>query len=171
MKSSFIIISGIGAGLINSIAWYALSRSLTFYEVATIDLYRFIIGLFLLITGIFICIFLKRKSNAGTLEFKDAFKTGVIFTFFMALVLAIFNYIYYKFIAADAVEFYVSEAKKQVLANKTRPEDLAGFEERVRNYFSSFKMFMSTLMLGVIISLVEAGILKKKPKRIPFSEN
>lgn len=171
MKSSFTIIAGIGAGLINSIAWYALSRSLTCYEVATIDLYRFLTGLLLFIIGIFICIFLKRKHNGGYIEFKQAFQTGFVFTLFMAIILAVFNYLYYKFIAPDAVEFYVSEAKKQVQSEKITPEELVRFEERVRNYFGSFKMLMSTLMIGVIISLIEAGILRKKNKTIPFSEN
>ena len=171
MKSSFTIISGIAAGLINCIAWYALSRTLTAYEVAAVDMYRLLIGLFLLISGIFVCIFLKKKKNNGFIEFKSAFQTGVVFALFMALILAIFNYLYYKFIAMDAVEFYVSEAKKQALENKVSAEDLPRFEERVRNYFSSFKMLMSTVMIGVIISLIEAGILRKKAKTIPFSEN
>lgn len=171
MKSSFTIISGIAAGLINCIAWYALSCSLTSYEVAAVDRYRLLTGLVLLIIGIFLCIFLKRKKNDGYIEFKIAFQTGVVFALFMAIVLAIFNSVYYKYIAVDAVEFYVSEAKKQALEHKVSPENLPGFEEQVRSYFSSFKMLMSTLMIGVIISLIEAGILRKKPKTIPFSEN
>lgn len=171
MKSSFTIISGVAAGLINCIAWYVLSYSLTPYEVASIDRYRLLIGLVLLISGIFLCIFLKRKKNNDTIEFKSAFQTGVVFALFMAFILAVFNYLYYKFIAMDAVEFYISEAKKQAIENKIPAQDLPRFEERVRNYFSSFKMLMSTVMIGVIISLIEAGILRKKPKTIPFSEN
>jgi hypothetical protein len=172
MKSSLNIKFGIGAGLINCIGWYLLSRSMTYYEVASIDLYRLLFTIFLLITGIFLSVFFERKSNNGFLEFKYAFKTGILYAMLLALLLAIFNYVYYKFIAPDAIEYYVSDQKKLIqVSTKIKPEDLPKFEEAVRSYFSSFRMFMSTVIMGVIISLVAAGILQKKAPALPFSEN
>lgn len=171
MKGSLNITMGIGAGIINCIAWYALSRSFTYYEVATIDKYRLLITISLLVAGVFLSIFFQRRENNGFLGFKTAFKTGILYTLLLGLALAVFNYVYYKYIAPDAIDFYVSEAKKQVLDAKARPEDLPKFEEAVRSYFSSFKMFMSIVMMGVIISLVAAGILQKRSPAIPFSEN
>ncbi len=171
MKTSLHVTLGVAAGLINCIAWYTLSNLFTYYEVARVDRYRMLITVVLLITGVFLSIFLSRKKNKGILEFKTAFKTGIVYVIMLALILAIFNYIYYKFIAPDAIDFYISEAKKQVLDNKAKIEDMPKFEEAVRSYFSSFKMFMSTVMIGVIISLVAAGLLHKKSKPIPFREN
>jgi hypothetical protein len=171
MKSSFHTISGIAAGLINCTAWYALSQTLTYYEVARIDTYRLIVTVSLLIIGIFLCILFQRKKENGVIQFKTAFKTGLLYAFILALLLAIFNYIYYKYIAPDAVEFYVSEAKRQMIENKIKPEDIPKFEEAVRKLFSSFRMLMTTLMMGVIISLVAAGFLQKKPAAVQFSEN
>ncbi|HSH65085.1 MAG TPA: DUF4199 domain-containing protein [Bacteroidia bacterium] len=172
MKRSFSIQFGIGAGIINCIAWYALSKSIDYYEVALIERYCLLIKVCSLIIGIFLCVFFQRKSNKGVLEFKAAFKTGVVYTLLVALFLTVFNYIYYKFIAPDAIDFYVSEAKKQILIEKKlNPDELLKFEEAVRSLFTSFKMFMTTLLMGIIISLVAAGILQKKPTVIPFSEN
>ena len=171
MKGSLNIKFGIGAGLINCIAWYALSRSYTYYEVAAIDKYRLLITIILLVAGIFLAIFFDKKDNNGFLTFKAGFKTGMLYVFLLAILLAVFNYLYYKFIAPDAIDFYVSEAKKQVMEAKMKPEDLPKFEEAVRSYFSSFKMFMSVVIMGVVISLVAAGILQKKPPTVPFSEN
>jgi hypothetical protein len=172
MKSSLNIKLGIGAGLINCIAWYMLSRSMTYYEVASIDFYRLLFTISLLITGIFLSVFFERKANNGFLEFKYAFKTGILYTLLLAVLLAIFNYLYYKFIAPDAAEYYVSDQKKLILmTEKIKPEDLPKIEEAIKSYFSSFRMFMSTVIMGVIISLVAAGILQKKAPQLPFSEN
>jgi integrase len=172
MKGSLNIIFGIGAGIINCIAWYALSRSFTYYEVAAIDKYRLLITVFLLIAGVFLAVFFQRRENNGLLEFKIGFKTGVLYALLLGFLLAIFNYLYYKYIAPDAIDFYVSEAKKQmILDKKLEPKDVVKFEEAIRNLFSSFKMFMTTVMMGVILSLIAAGILQKKPPALPFSEN
>lgn len=172
MKGSLNILFGIGAGIINCIAWYALSRHFTYYDVVSIDSRRQAITVSLIIVGVFLVVFFKRKANSGFLEFKEAFKTGILYVFVLAAILAIFNYFYYKFIAPDAIEFYVSDQKKLLIATvKTKPEDLPKFEEMVRNAFSSFKMLMQTVLIGIIISLIAAGILQKKAPALPFSEN
>jgi hypothetical protein len=172
MKSSLNIRFGIGAGLINCIAWYMLSRSMTYYEVISIDLYRLLFTVSLLIIGIFLSVFFERKANNGFLEFKYAFKTGILYAMLLALLLAIFNYVYYKFIAPDAIDYYISDQKKLALiAKQVKPEDFAKFEEAARSYFTSFRMFMTTVIMGVIISLIAAGLLQKKQPTLPFSEN
>jgi hypothetical protein len=171
MKSSLHVKFGIGAALINCIAWYTFSKSLTYYEVAAIDKYRLLTTIGLLLIGIPLSIFFNRKENNGFLEFKGGFKTGMLYTLLLASVLAVFNYLYYKFIAPDAIDYYVADAKNQILSQKIKPEDLPKFEEAVRNYFSSFKMFMSTVLMGLVVSLATAGILQRKGPSIPFSEN
>jgi uncharacterized membrane protein YhdT len=172
MKSSFNIIAGIIAGIINCIAWYALSRHFTYYNVASVDAYRQAITVSLILMGVFLVVFFKRKEYNGFLQFKEGFKTGVLYTLMLGVCLAVFNYIYYKFIAPDAIEYYLSEQKKLLVATvKVKPEDLPKFEEMVRNAFSSFKMLMQTVLIGVIISLIAAGILQKKAPALPFSEN
>jgi hypothetical protein len=172
MKSSLNVKFGIGAGLINCFAWYMLSRSMPYYEVISIDLYRLLFTNSLLIIGIFLSVFFERKANNGFLEFKYAFKTGILYAMLLALLLAVFNYLYYKFISPDSVEYYVSDQKKlAILAKKLKPEDFPKFEEAARSYFTSIRMFMTTVITGVIISLIAAGILHKKAPSLPFSEN
>ncbi|MEO6902257.1 MAG: DUF4199 domain-containing protein [Bacteroidia bacterium] len=170
MNDSLKIKLGITAGIINCIAWYFISKSLTYYEVATIDKYRAIITMALLVLGIVLVILFQRKGNRGFLEFKQAFKSGVLYTLFLALILAIFSYLYYKYIAPDAIAFYLSEAKKQV-TETIKPEDVLNFEKNVKDFFSPFKMFMSTIIFGIIISLLVAAIFQKKNPTMPFSEN
>jgi drug/metabolite transporter (DMT)-like permease len=172
MKGSLTIIVGIVAGIINCVAWYALSRHFTYYDVVSVDTYRQAITVSLIIVGVFLVVFFKRKENNGFLQFKEGFKTGILYALLLGLCLAVFNYIYYKFIAPDAIEYYLSEQKKLLMATiKVKPEDLPKFEEMVRSAFSSFKMLMQTVLIGVIISLIAAGIIQKKAPALPFSEN
>lgn len=172
MKGSLSISFGIVAGILNCIAWYALSRYFTYYDVVSVDTYRQATTVSLIIVGIFLVVFFKRKENNGFLQFKEGFKTGILYALLLGLCLAVFNYIYYKFIAPDAIDYYLSEQKKLLMATiKTKPEDLPKFEEMVRSAFSSFKMLMQTVLIGVIISLIAAGILQKKAPALPFSEN
>jgi amino acid transporter len=124
----------------------------------------------LLILGIIFVILFQRKKNTGFLEFKQAFKSGILYTVFLALILAVFSYLYYKYIAPDAIAFYLSEAKKQV-TETIKPEDLPNFEKNVKDFFSPFKMFMSTVIFGIIISLLVAAIFQKKNPTMPFSQN
>ncbi|HET6225999.1 MAG TPA: DUF4199 domain-containing protein, partial [Bacteroidia bacterium] len=121
----------------------------------------------------------QKKENKGFIPFKAALRTGVVYAIIVALGLAIFNFIYYKYIAPDAIEYYVSEAKNQIVeAMKNRPtdkqltaEDIRRFEEHIRSLFGSFTMFGTTFLEGLIISLIVAGILQKKEPKMPFSEN
>lgn len=171
MKSSLNVVFGIGAGVINCIAWYLFSRSLPDYEVAMVDNYRFIVTLVLLLIGIFLSVFLTRKQRDGFLEFKQAFNTGALYTIILALILAVFNYLYYKFIMPDAVAVFISEAKKQLPPGAVKPEEMPAFEERLQKYLSVSKMFGTTLIYGILFSLLIGAIFQKKPPTVPFSEN
>ena len=70
MKFGISIKLGILAGLINCVAWYAFAKSLGFYSVE-VYIYRNYVTLAVLIIGIFLSIFLTRKSKSGFLEFSE----------------------------------------------------------------------------------------------------
>jgi hypothetical protein len=170
MKISLNVKLGIAAGLINCIAWYTFAKSLGYYSL-NIEQYRYYVTLFLLFAGIFTSVFFERKSNAGYIDFKDAVKCGVLYTIVLALCLAVFNSIYYRFIAVDAIDYFVNDAKKLMEADKLKAEDITLNLDRIKSYFGSFRMFMSTVIMGVIISLLAGAVLRKKRAIIPFSEN
>jgi len=171
MKNSLNALSGLTAGVINCIAWYIISKRLTYYEVASVENYTTLITFILLFLGISGVILVKRKNNNGYIPFKEAFQTGLLFTLMIALVLAIFSYIYYKFLAPDAIEYYVSEARKYLPQAEATPDKLPAFEERLKNMFSPFKMLGTSVIRGILVSLIVAGIFQKKPPVLPFSEN
>ncbi len=89
----------------------------------------------------------------------------------LSLILAFFNYVYYKFIIPDAVDYFLSEARKSMIEGKVKEEGIVKSLEVIKSYFGSFRMFMSTLILGLIISLIAGGILRKKNPSTIFSAN
>ncbi len=161
MKIGINIKLAIIAGIINCIAWFAFSKSLGYYSIS-IEQYRYYVTLFLLLSGIFISVFIERKKNEGAIEFKDALKTGILYAITLGLMLAIFNYIYYKYMAVDAIDYFIGEARKLMEAEKLKEKEILAYLDTLKSYFGSFRMFMSTLIMGVIISLLLGAILRKK---------
>ena len=161
MKITFNVKLGIVAGILNCIAWFAFSKSLGYYSLA-VEQYRYYVTLFLLFAGIFLSIFLERKNNEGYIDFKDAVKTGILFAIILGLILAIFNYLYYKFMAIDAIDYFIGDARKLMEAEKLKEDEILKYLDTLKSYFGSFRMFMSTVIMGVIISLLFGAILRKK---------
>ena len=175
MKISLNIKLGFAAGIINCIAWYIIAMRMGSDAVSVpfIDMYTSFTTYILLIIGISICIYQYRKNNSGYIEFKAALKTGILYTLIIALCLAIFNFIYYAYLAPDAVSSYLDFIKGDALNHdsKIKQEDLLVYLERLKGHFGSFRIFMSTLIVGVILSLIASAILRKKKPAMPFSEN
>ena len=161
MKITLNIKLGIAAGIINCVVWYLIAKSLGYYSF-TIEQYRYFATLILLLFGITISIYFERKNKNGFIEFKDAVKSGIVYSLVLCVILAIFNYIYYKYMVPDAVEYFASEVKKTMVAAKAKEEDITKNLETVKSYFGSFRMFMSTLILGILLSLIAGAILRKK---------
>lgn len=170
MKVSINVKLGIAAGIINCIIWYFAARSFNYYSF-DVDRYRYFATLLLLLTGIFASVFLQRRSNGGYIDFKPGLKCGFLYTMVLASFLGLFNFLYYSYIAPDVVDFFVSEAKKAMAEQKLNETDITQNLEMVRSYFGSFRMFMSTVIIGVIISLLAAAVLRKKDPAPNFSAN
>lgn len=170
MKVTLNVKLALIAGVINCIIWYLAARSLNYYSF-DIDRYRYYATLLLLLVGIFISIYFARKSNGGYIDFKPAMKTGFLYTVILALVLAIFNYLYYSFIAPDVVDFFAAEAKKAMTEQKLPEADIAKNLELVRSYFGSFRMFMSTMIMGVLLCILGAAVLRRKNPLPDFGAN
>lgn len=169
MKTPVTILIGILAGLINSVAWYAFANKLGFYTIE-VYVYRNYLTLTLLIIGVFLTIYLKKRKNQGILEFKDALRTGLLYSVVLAVILSFFNYIYYTIITPDTIDYFLSEAKKSLIEHKITAQDIPQYLEAERANFSSFKLVPPILFFGLISSLI-AGLAMQKKNPTPFSAN
>lgn len=169
MKLTSNVTLGIAAGSINCIAWYAFAKKLGFYAVE-VYVYRNYITFALLISGVFLSVYLKKKNDKGFLEFKEAVKTGLLYSVVLAVILALFNYIYYSVITPDTIDYFLSEAKKAMIAHQIKTEDIPKYLESERGNFSSYKLIPPILFFGLISSLL-AGLIMQKKNPNTFSAN
>lgn len=169
MKLPISLTIGLVAGLIFSVTWYAMAKSMGFYAV-NVYLYRNYLAFGLIFLGVFLSIFLTKRRGNGFLQFKDALRTGMFFSIVFAVVIALFNYVYYTFITPDTIDYFLSEAKRQMTEDKVKPEDFQKYLDSVRANYGSFRLVPPVLFWGLIISLLSGALLQKKPPAT-FSAN
>ncbi|CAN5414046.1 hypothetical protein BH10BAC1_BH10BAC1_04460 [soil metagenome] len=169
MKIGINIKLGILAGLINCLAWYGFAKKLGFYTI-DVYVYRNYVTLAVLIIGVFACVFLTKKSQNGFLDFKDGLKTGIVYSLTLAIIISIFNYVYYTYITPDTIEYFLTEAKKSDFAKTLSASDLPKFLATEKGNFSSFKLIPPIIFFGLISSLLAGAAFRKKDPSI-FEEN
>ena len=160
---------GLLLGSLNCLMWYILAVTKGFY-VIEVYIYRNYITFAMLVSGVILSIYFLKRKNQGFLDFKEAIKTGLIYTFVFALILSIFNYIYYHYISPDTIDFFLSEAKNKLIENKVKPQDIPFYLNSERNNFSSLKLLPPVLFFGLISSLITGALLRKSDPH-KFSAN
>lgn len=170
MKIGINIKLGAIAGLLICIAWFAFAKSLGFYSVE-VYIYRNYLTLALLIIGIFLTVLLTRKNQNGFIDFSQGLRAGVLYSLMIALFVMLFNYIYFKFITPDTIDFFISEAKNSDFAKKLSETELNEFLVAERSTFSSWKLIPPILFFGLISSLIASAVFQRKNPNAEVSEN
>jgi hypothetical protein len=162
MKFPISMTLGAIAGVIFSITWFLMAKSMGFYSI-NVYIYRNIITFGLIVLGVFLSVFLVKRQNLGFIEFKEALKNGMWYCIVFGVIVAIFNHIYYKYITPDTIDYFLSEAKKAMLEDtKLKPEDYPKYMDSVRENYGSLRLIPPILFWGLIISLLSGAILQKK---------
>src|SRR5687768_2891375 len=97
MRLPISVTLGLIAGLIFSGTWYAMAKSMGFYSV-NVYLYRNYLAFLLIFLGVVLSVVLTKRKGKGFLQFKDALRTGMLFSIVFAVMIACFNFVYYTFI-------------------------------------------------------------------------
>lgn len=170
MKLPISVTLGLIAGLIVSAAWYIIAKSLGFYSV-NVYIYVYFVKLALILIGVLLSVYLVKRRNKGFLEFKSALQTGMIYCLVFAVIIALFNYVYYTFITPDTVDFFVSEAKRYGETTlKLQGESLQKLMDSEKARLGSFTVIPPILFWGLVISLL-AGLIFQKKNPFVFGEN
>lgn len=127
------------------------------------------VSVFIPTIGIFFGIKERRdKSNFGHITFREAFRTGIVITFIISVMIVIFTYIYYEFINPDYVNFLVAKSEKAMIADNVPREQINAALTVTRYQFSLnvqiIQQLLFVLIGGSVISAVLAFILKKEKR-------
>lgn len=113
----------------------------------------------------------RDKSNFGYIKFKDAFRTGIVITFILTVLIVIFTYVYYKFINPGYVNFLASETERAMMnANISRDlidEEMLFVKKYFRFDWQIIQQLLYVLIGGTIFSFIVSMILKKENRNVP----
>lgn len=105
----------------------------------------------------------------GYITFGNAFSTGLRYAVFTGLLTGIFTYMYMAFLNPDMINKIVEVTETQMEAKGSSSADIEKATTMMRNYGSIFGAFGAAIwftILGIILALIGAAILKKE--RSPF---
>lgn len=170
MKLPISVLSGFIAGLLFAATWYIMARTMGFYSI-NVYVYVNILIIGLILLGVLTSVFIEKRRNKGFMEFKTALRTGMLYCLVFAILVSIFNYIYYTFITPDTIDYFVADAKRYAeTVAKIKPEELSKYLDAERARFGSFKLVPPILFWGLIVSLISGVIFQKKNPYV-FGEN
>ena len=97
-----------------------------------------------------------KKLQGGTITFGKAFGVAAVATVVMAVLSAIFTYIYFSFIDPEVLEMAYEKAIEQMESQGQDPEQVAGI---LKSSLSAAAMSIYSLIGGVILGMIVSLIL------------
>lgn len=142
-----------------------------FYETGS---YIGYISLIIPVVGIYLGIKERReKSNFGYIKFAEAFRTGIVISFIMAVSIVFFIYGYFKFINPNYVNYLAAEVEKTLLNRNAARQDINANLDFLKHQFNFYEQiiqqFLIVLLGGIAISFIVSMLLKKHQSREPAS--
>ncbi|HET8798060.1 MAG TPA: DUF4199 domain-containing protein [Thermoanaerobaculia bacterium] len=168
-----VLTFGLAAGLVLSATLLismplVLDKTLTF-DNAEVFGYASMLLAFLLI---FFGIRSYRENNGGSITFGKAFQTGILITLLASAAYVVTWQIYFFNWGQDFTRQYTEHSLAKLKADgasdaeiAAMAKEMADFSRMYRNpLFNSAITFLEVFPLGLVVTLVSAAILRKKPQ-------
>ncbi len=131
-----------------------------------------IIAAIIPVIGIYLGIREKKiKTNFGYITFGEAFKTGIVITFIIAVLIVIFTYVYYEYINPDFVNYLSAETEKSLLQKNTGRDEINAAVTIISYQYSLNVQIIQQLLFilvgGSVISFIISMLLKKVRRSHP----
>lgn len=132
----------------------------------------FPVGLAIFITGLILGTKRARaEQGADGFSYGQAFTTGLLITLFAAAGGVLFNLIYYGFIFANFAEVTVESTRALLEKLGAREADIERAIEDIRTKSTLTRQvvsaFIGSLVMGTIVSLITAAVMKRPPADAP----
>jgi uncharacterized membrane protein len=166
-----ILVHGLIAGII-SVLGYVITTAIGDVAMENAMIYGYT-SIILGFSLIFVAIRnYREKTGSGAISFGKAFLIGLYISLIAsAIYISVWLYYYYNFFP-DFAEKYAAQVIKQLQAAgetaaviEEKRIEMAEFSKNYKNpFFNAVVTSTEILPLGIIISLISAAILKRKPK-------
>lgn len=172
MKKNVLIFGSIAGLLIALFMVYGAAECYTNPDMQPNDVVGYA-GMIAVFSLVFIGVKNYRdKYSAGIISFAQAFKTGIYITLIASAMYVLVWLVDYYIFIPDFLDKYILHVMKDATRNGATPEELkekaaemANFKEMYKNpLFVIVITFLEVFPVGLIVALVSALILKRKPK-------
>lgn len=152
--------------------WMIIQYTLLVPNFHELGYYVSIVSLIIASAGIYSGIKERRnKTNFGYITYKDAFRTGIVITFIMTIMIVVFTYVYYEYLNPNFVNFLAAETEKKLIQRNSGREEINAAVTIIKYQFSFNVQIIQQLLLmllgGTIISAVAAYVLKRERRIKP----
>lgn len=123
----------------------------------------------IIIAGLFYAMKLYRDTvNQGILSFGNAFAIGLLVCIVSGLIASIFAYIQFSFIAPELID-KLTQISEEKLLSRGMSEEMIEQSMAISKKFMTPVMisvwaFVMSVIIGTVLSLILAAIVKKEPK-------
>ena len=152
-------------GLVSLVLWLNERNSWGLYA-STIQGVGGLLSIPIQAIGIYIAMQNFKKIN-GWLTYGQAVKTGIMVAITIAIIVAVFSFLYCKVLNPGFADFMLKDAQKAMLASgKTQEQILKSSEAMSAQFSAGSQVFMALVgqfVVGTIISLI-IGLFVKKQK-------
>ena len=109
----------------------------------------------------------------GYISYGDAFLPGLFFSLFAGIFGAIFSYLYFAILNPAEFERILTTTQTQMEAKGSSPDQIEaaiGFMRKGGVFLITVGSAVTVIVLGIIISLITAAILKKERSPLEIAE-
>lgn len=125
-----------------------------------------ILSIAIFVWALFTAIRKQREDQGGAISFGEAFKVGFVASLIIALIGVVYMWVFMNFIDPDFIDQVKQAAMEQMAAQGQSDEQIEQSMEMAGKMMTGPMMlvwsFVGSLVMGVIVSLIGAAVLKKE---------
>lgn len=152
--------------------WMIIVYTLLIPNFHELGMYVGIVSVMIPVIGIYYGIKERRdKTNFGYIIYRDAFRTGIVITFIMAVMIVVFTYVYYEYINPNYVNYLAAETEKKLIQKNAGRDEINAAVIITKYRFSLNVQIIQQLLLillgGTAITAIVSYILKRERRSKP----
>ena len=152
--------------------WMIIVYTLLIPNFHELGMYVGIVSVMIPVIGIYYGIKERRdKTNFGYIIYRDAFRTGIVITFIMAVMIVVFTYVYYEYINPNYVNYLAAETEKRLIQKNAGRDEINAAVTITKYRFSLNVQIIQQMLLillgGMVITSIVSYILKRERRSKP----